>query len=123
MICADSTKDIADMLAVSYQDAPTNTIIGLVDMSHANLESLLRSAVTVVVKQVSDVIDPRIWQSKPGFTILITGSERAKIMISLVVKISNQPMTSVGSMEEALNIIRSMFPELNEALEQIPTSK
>lgn len=113
----DSTQQIADFLASAYKNAPENTIVGMVDMGDARLDSLFWSAMSIVVKQVADVVDPRLWRSKPGFTVLISNSEIAKTAISLVIKISNQPMTSVATLDEAIMTVGAMYPELMEALD------
>lgn len=112
-----SSKLIADHIFSAYAATPENVVIGIVDMSDARFGSLLRAAIPIVVKQVADIIDPRIWDAKPGFTVLVTSSERAKLAISLVIKISAQPLTTVATLDEALTVISAMYPELRTQLE------
>lgn len=102
----------ADMLDLAYASDSSGIIIGIVDLSNASLGPLLRYA-TAVVKDISSMIDPRVWKAKPGFVVLITVSETAKLVTSLIIHISKQPMTTVGSIEEALTVVRSMYPELS----------
>jgi hypothetical protein len=113
----DSSRLMMEHLEVAYRDTPQNVITGVVDIREADLGSLFRSIMTVVVKQIADVIDPRIWKAKSGFVILITSSEYAKTAVSLVVKLSSQPMTTVATLDEALTVIASMYPELQTQIE------
>jgi hypothetical protein len=113
-----SSKLIAEHMETAHEEAPQNIITGVVDIRDADLGSLLRSMLTVVVRQIADVIDPRLWKAKSGFIVLVTGSERARTAVSLVVKLSSQPMTTVGSLDEALTIVGSMYPELQAQIEE-----
>ncbi len=110
------TREIADYIDVANQVEPHRVLIGIIDMRDADLSSLLRTAISLVVNQISAVIDARIWQAKPGFVTLITNSDRGQFAISLVIKISSQPMTTVADFDEALTVIRAMYPELEAQL-------
>jgi hypothetical protein len=113
----DSSRLIADHIGDAYDNAPQNVITGVVDMSAAHLGSLLRTMLSLLVKQIADVIDPRIWKAKPGFVVLITKSEHAQTAVSLVVKLSSQPMTTVATLDEALTVVGAMYPELQAELD------
>jgi hypothetical protein len=113
-----STRDVVDWVEAVYEQNPENTVIGVVDLTEANLNQILwTTTLNIIVKQVKDVIDPRITRLKTGFVALITDSERARIVISLLLRLFSQPLTTVASLDEALAIIDSMYPELAEQLE------
>ena len=110
------TREIADYIEVANRNTPDAALIGIIDMREADFSSLLRSALSLIVNQISEVVDPRIWKAKPGFVTLIINSERGQLAISLVIKISAQPMTTVATFDEALTIIGAMYPELEATL-------
>ncbi len=114
-----STQMIADLLEGAYANAPHNTIIGVVDTHEGVLTSMLRAAVSMVVQQVADVIDKRVWKAKPGFTVLITTNQHAKMIIALLVRLANNPMTTVETLDEALMVIGTMYPELADQIEAL----
>ena len=118
-----ATVEISDYLDAAYANAPENRIIGVIDMQEANISSLLPLTVSVLVNKIADVIDPRIWQAKPGLTVLVTTADRARLVISLVIKLSAQPMTTVGTMDGALAIISAMYPELEQQITDYKTSR
>lgn len=111
-----STVEVADHLTEAYQNAPDHLIIGVVDMQDTGLGQVIRSVLPTVARRISEIIDPRIWKAKPGFVILITTSETAKLLISLIIRLYSQPMTTVASLDEALNVIRHMYPDLEPLL-------
>jgi hypothetical protein len=113
----DSTRDIADHIEAAYQHNPTPLIIGVLDMREATVDRLMRSALSVAVKNVVDVIDPRVWKAKPGFIILITTSNTVKLLIYPVIKLSSQPITTVATLAEALTVVSYMYPELQTELD------
>ncbi|MFN8529810.1 MAG: hypothetical protein U0670_14490 [Anaerolineae bacterium] len=110
-----STRETAAAMDEAYQSGAA-LIIGILNVSHADLSRLMRSVVTTTVDEIASVIDPRLWKAKPGFIILITASETAKMLLSLVIRLSSQPMTTVGTVEEALTVVSYMYPELADAL-------
>ena len=112
-----STRDVVDLIEAIYEQHPENTAIGVVDLTEANLNQILwTTTLSIVVKQVTDVIDPRITRLKTGFAVLITGSERARTVISLLLRLFSQPLTTVASLDEALTVIEAMYPKLGERL-------
>jgi hypothetical protein len=112
----DSSKLIADYLDEAYAQQTANPIVGVVDLTHAKLGFLMRSAISVA-QDISDVIDPRHWNAKPGFVVLITMSEAAKLLTAVIIRISKQPMTTVASLGEALAVVRSLYPDLNTQID------
>lgn len=106
-----SSREIADSMEEAYKSGAA-FIIGVLDMSSADLSRLLRSVLTTAADEIASVIDPRVWNAKPGFIILITASETARTILSLVVRLSSQPMTTVGTVDEALTVVGYMYPEL-----------
>ncbi len=111
----ESSKEIADLLEVAYADGAAN-IIGIIDLTDARLGALMRSAVSIA-QDISSVIDPRHWEAKPGFVVLITQSEAAKVLTAVIIRISKQPMTTVGTLGEALTVVCSMYPELQAQID------
>jgi hypothetical protein len=107
----DSSKEIADYLDEAYSQEVTHKIIGVIDLTHAKLGTLMRFTLSAA-QDIANVIDARNLQAKPGFTILVTVSEVAKLITGLVIRLSKQPMTSVASLDEALNVVANMYPEL-----------
>lgn len=112
----DSSKQIADYMDDAYASESASVIIGIIDLQQAKLGVLMRSAISAA-QDIADVIDARVWKAKPGFVVLITVSEAAKMLTSLLIRISKQPMTTVGTMHEALMVVRYMYPELQTELE------
>lgn len=112
----DSSKIIADYLDEAYASNLSSPIVGVVDLTYAKLGFLMRSAISVA-QDISDVIDPRHWNAKPGFVVLITVSEVAKMVTSVVIRISKQPMTTVASLGEALAVVRSLYPDLHTQID------
>lgn len=106
-----STQEVAAAMEEAYQSGAA-LIIGVLNVRHADLSRLIRSALTTTIDEIASVIDPRLWKAKPGFIILITTSETAKTLLSLVVRLSSQPMTTVGTVDEALTVVSYMYPEL-----------
>lgn len=114
----DSTRLVAEHMMDAQDKAPENTIIGIVDMQNASVNKLLRNALPLTIQSLSDVIDPRLWKLKQGFVVLITTSQSAKVIISLLIRLSAQPLTTVANFDEALAIIISMYPELATPLNE-----
>lgn len=114
------SKQSADYMDDAYSSGASDIIIGIIDLTEAKLAMLLRSTLSIS-QDISDVIDKRHWQAKPGFVVLVTLSETAKLLTSFVIRVSKQPMTTVGSMEEALMVVRYMYPELQTKLDAYPT--
>ena len=112
----ESTREVADLMDDAYQSGSKNIIIGVIDLTEAKLSMLVRSAVSVS-QDISDVIDPRVWNAKPGFVVLVTVSTSAQMLTSIIIRISKQPMTTVGNLEEALTVVRYMYPELQTQLD------
>lgn len=112
-----SSKIIADNMDSAYKSEVQGIIIGIVDLQEASLARLMRTIMTALVQEIASVIDPRIWDAKPGFTILITTSETAKLLTSLIIRLSSQPMTTVGTLAEALMVVSYMYPELQPLLD------
>jgi hypothetical protein len=112
----DSSRQIADYMDVAYQSEASSIIIGIIDLQQAKLGGILRSAISAA-QDIADVIDARVWKAKPGFVVLITVSEAAKMLTSILIRISKQPMTTVGTMREALMVVRYMYPELQTELD------
>jgi len=111
-----STHDVVDLIEGTYRRKPESIVTGVVDLQGASLRTILWTTLNIVVKQVNDVIDPRIRDLKTGFAVLITGSERAKTVISLLLRLFSQPLTTVASLDEALTVIEAMYPKLEERL-------
>ncbi len=107
----ESSAQIADMMDAAYSRANSGIIIGIIDLTGARFGTLMRSALTVT-QEISTVIDARLWHAKPGFVILITTSDLAKLLTSVIIKISRQPMTTVGTRDEALTVVCYMYPEM-----------
>jgi hypothetical protein len=112
----DSSRQIADYMDDAYNSETSDIIIGIIDLTDAKLSLLMRSAISVA-QDISDVIDARVWKAKPGFVVLVTVSEAAKLLTSLTIRISKQPMTTVGNLDEALMVVRYMYPELGPQLD------
>ncbi|MDX2075910.1 MAG: hypothetical protein SFZ02_05730 [bacterium] len=107
----DSSKQIADYMDEAYSQEVTHKIIGVIDLTHAKLGTLMRFTLSAA-QDIANVIDPRNLKAKPGFTILVTVSEVAKLITGLVIRLSRQPMTTVATLDEALNVVGNMYPEL-----------
>lgn len=112
----DSTRIVADEMDTAYASA-TPLVIGIVDLRDSRFGVSVR-VLAGGVQHIANVVDPRLWKAKPGFVVLITTGEAAKYITSLVIALSKQPMTSVGTLEEALMVVRSMYPELVAQLNQ-----
>ncbi len=112
----ESSKCIADKLFDGYKSKSENRIIGIIDICEANLESIFGLGISIATKQLTEVMDPRIFKAKPGFCVLITNSEIAKTVVSIIIKVASQPMTTVATLAEAKNNIIAMYPELKEYL-------
>jgi hypothetical protein len=110
------SKQSADYMDDAYASGTSGIIIGIIDLTDANLGILMRSALSVA-QDISNVIDSRHWKAKPGFVVLITVSDSAKMLTSFIIRISKQPMTTVGTMDEALTVVRYMYPELQSQLD------
>ena len=111
----DMTQSVADHMDEAYLNRAT-LIVGMVDLREANLSSVMRSVLSTSVSEISNVIDSRLWKAKPGFIVLLRTSDAAKTIISLIVQISKQPMTTVGTLSEGLTVVSYMYPELQEQL-------
>lgn len=107
----------ADKLEEVSAHAPNNLVIGIVDLRAAKLVQMMRRVVSAAVQNIAEVIDPRIWKAKPGFVVIITTSDSAKMMTALVIRLYAQPMTSVGTLDEAITVVGSMFPELTAQMD------
>src|SRR5690242_10896336 len=92
-------RQIADTLHQAYQKK-LGIVIAILDMRDANLSHLMQSHSPAGIRRITDAIDPRIWKVKQGFTILITARKHVKVVISLITKVSAQPMTTVESFDE-----------------------
>jgi hypothetical protein len=112
----DSSKHIADLMDEAYAKDTANIIIGVIDLRDASLGMLVRSAITASAQTIADVIDPRVWKARPGFTILITTSDAARMLTSIIIRLTTQPMTTVGTLAEALMVVSYMYPELQTQL-------
>jgi hypothetical protein len=113
----DSSKHIADHMDAAYSSGSSDIIIGIIDLREAALAMLLRSVISAAAQAIADVIDPRIWNAKPGFTVLITTSEAAKMLTSIIIRLTSQPMTTIGTLAEALTVVSYMYPELQTQLD------
>lgn len=113
----ESSREIGDLMDEAYASGTGSIIIGIIDLTHAKMGQLMRSVISAA-QDIYDQIDPRMWQAKPGFVVLVTVSESAKLLTSLVIRISKQPMTTVGTMEEAMMVVRYMYPELQHQLDE-----
>jgi hypothetical protein len=111
----DSSKHIADHMDAAYSTS-SDIVIGIIDLREASLGQLVRSVISAA-QSISEVIDPRIWKAKSGFTILITTSESAKVLTSIIIRLTAQPMTTVGTLLEALTVVSYMYPELQSQLD------
>lgn len=109
------TVRIADMLESAYANN-TGNIVAILDMREANLVTMSESHTPAGIRRIADSIDPRIWKARKGFTILITTRTHVQIVISLITKIFAQPITTVGSFDEALAVATTMYPELEPLL-------
>jgi hypothetical protein len=112
-----SSVEIGDAITEAYEQSLGNMVIGIVDLQQANLGRFLRLAMTTAVKTIADAIDPRCWQAKPGFTVLITSSQSARMITSLVIRMTSQPLTTVATLGESLTVVSYMYPELQEQLD------
>jgi len=112
-----STKAIADHIEEAYKQTPSSLIIGILDMRATTVDRIMRSALSAAIKNVVDVIDPRVWKAKPGFLILVTTSNTVKVIIFPVIRLSSQPLTTVATLAEALTVVSYMYPELQSQLD------
>ena len=110
------TTRIGNYLDDAYQ-RNSGIVIGILDMREANLSNLVQSHTPAGIRHITDAIDPRIWKVKKGFTILITNQSHVKIIISIITMLVSQPITTVASFDEALEITANMYPELRKDLE------
>jgi hypothetical protein len=110
------TTQIADLLDIAYTKFP-GSIVAILDMREANLSHLVESHTPAGIRRIAEAIDPRIWKARKGFTILITSRTHVQIVISLITKVFSQPITTVGSFDEALEVATTMYPELRGVLE------
>jgi hypothetical protein len=111
----ESSLQIADLMDEAYKNK-ASLVIGIVDMRDANLGSLVRSFVSSAVQEISTAVDSRLWKAKPGFIVMITTSDAAKTLTSLVIRLSSQPLTTVGTLAEAITVVSYMYPELQAQL-------
>lgn len=112
----DSSRQIADYMDEAYQTLPGSVVIGIIDLREAHLGQFLRLAIAAAVQSIADVLDPRVWKAKSGFVVLITTSQSAKIITSMVIRLTTQPMTTIGTLDEALTVVGYMYPELHDPL-------
>jgi hypothetical protein len=112
----ESSKQINDYLDEAYK-RQASLVIGIVDLREASLEQLVRSFISTAVQEIASAVDSRLLKAKPGFIVLITSSESAKTITSLVIRLSSQPLTTVGTLGEALTVVSYMYPELQAQLE------
>lgn len=112
----DSSREIADYLDHAYQSG-ARLVIGIVDVREAALGQLLHSVLSTTVEEISTAVDSRLWKAKPGFIVLVTTSESAKALTSLVIRLSSQPLTTVATLAEALMVVSYMYPELQAQLD------
>jgi hypothetical protein len=117
-----SSKIISDEMDAAYAADASGIIIGIVDLREASLGRLLRLGVAAA-QDISGVLDPRVWKAKPGFVVLITLSDTARLLTSILIKLSKQPMTTVGTMPEALTVVSYMYPELQSRLDAFRDSQ
>lgn len=110
------SAEIADMLEDAYQQN-RGFVVAILDMREANVTKLLQTHTPAGIRHVTDALDPRIWKMKKGFTILITNRAHVKIIISLITMLVSQPITTVASFDEAIEITANMYPELRETLQ------
>jgi hypothetical protein len=107
-----ASAQIAGLMDDAYASGSSSMIIGLVDLHDAHVKHLLRAVIGTLVQEIAAVIDPRLWQARPGFIILITTSDTAKLLSSLILRLTTQPLTTVGTLNEALTVVSYMYPEL-----------
>lgn len=112
----DLTTEIADMLDEAYKKN-LGVVVAIMDMREANLSHLVQSHSPAGIRRITDAIDPRIWKVRQGFTILITNRKHVQIIISLITKLFAQPLTTVGSFDEAVKVAKTMYPELRDQLD------
>ena len=111
------SKEIADQVEEAQKRKPENVTIGIVDMREARIDMVVRALASARLHKIFDAVDARVWRFKPGFTVLIRSGDYVSMLVSVIIRISNQPMTTVGSLEEALEVITSMYPELGAQLD------
>ena len=111
------STEIADNVEESQKREPQNVTIGIVDMREARIDMVVRALASARLHKIFDAVDARVWRFKPGFTVLIRSGDYVSMLVSVIIRISNQPMTTVGSLEEALEVITSMYPELSAQLD------
>lgn len=112
-----STRQIADYMEDAYSSDSSGMIIGIVDLRASGFGQLMRSILSTLAQEIAAVIDSRLWKAKPGFIILITTSDAAKLLTSMIIRLSTQPMTTVGTLAEALTVVSYMYPELQSQLD------
>jgi|GEM_PF-6112000 len=112
----ESTKLIADYMDDAYANSAA-LVIGIIDLRESKFALSLRTLANGV-QNIASVVDPRHWKAKPGFVVLVTTGESAKYITSLVIGLSKQPMTTVATIEEALMVVRYMYPELQTFLDE-----
>ena len=110
-----STQQIADYIDDAYAHG-SKLVIGILDLNGVDLSLLVHSPLATAVNEIADVIDPRLLKAKPGFIILVTTSNDTKAIISPIVRLAVQPMTTVGTLHEALTVASYMYPELKDQL-------
>ncbi|MEQ8673698.1 MAG: hypothetical protein RLP44_11965 [Aggregatilineales bacterium] len=111
------STEIADHVEEAQKRKPQNVTIGIVDMREARIDMVVRALASARLHKIFDAVDARVWRFKPGFTVLIRSGDYVSMLVSVIIRISNQPMTTVGSLEEALEVITSMYPELSAQLD------
>ncbi|MBK8020896.1 MAG: hypothetical protein IPK19_05570 [Chloroflexi bacterium] len=111
----DISQRAADLLEAAYRSG-ARLVIGIVDLSDARFETslpLFRHG----LEEIAAAVDPRMWKAKPGFVVLITTTEAARDITSFVISTSKQPLTTVETLDEALLVVRYMYPELQAQLD------
>lgn len=112
--------ELTALLADHLKEASThgyNNIPAIFDMSDIKGDLPEQALTTIEIKDFMSALDPRLLNIKRGFLVLIAPSERVSNYVSIINKIFTQPMTTVHTMAEALDIIKHMYPKLGKLLD------
>lgn len=110
------TATLADFIEEAQAQGYTN-LPAIFDMREMEGELPEQTFTSIEMEEFISTLDPRLLNIKRGFLILITPNKKVSSYVSIINQIFAQPMTTVQTMEEALDIIRSMYPKLSKLLE------
>ncbi|MBL8133165.1 MAG: hypothetical protein JNL42_14990 [Anaerolineae bacterium] len=108
------TRETADLMEEASRSSAA-LLIGIIDLNDAHLGTSL-PIFSLGLDEIAAAVDPRMWKARLGFVALITTTEVVRDMTAFVISRSRQPLTTVASLDEALLIVRYMYPELQAQL-------